>query len=714
MIASESGGDLAWATSVAVEPYSRYSLSGWVRTESVQAMKGRGAVIMSRGAELAWGPAIVGTNDWRQVQLEFETRATDRVSIRCRLGGRARSSGRVWFDDLKLERVATSDFRPRIVIDVTQTRKPISKYIYGQFIEHLGRCIYGGIWAEMLEDRKFFHAVGEPDSPWRVIGDSGVVKMTQQNAFVGEHTPHVRLSGESAYKGIRQSGLALRRDKEYEGHIVLAGDPGAAPIEVSLIWGRGSEDRQTVTVDTLGPSYASTPVRFTSGDNTDEGCLEIAGRGTGEFCIGTVSLMPVDNVHGMRADVLKLLKELAAPIYRWPGGNFVSGYDWRDGIGDRDRRPPRKNPAWPGIEPNDFGIDEFIQFCREVGADPYVTVNSGLGDARLAAQEVEYTNSGAQTPMGKRRAANGHHEPYNVKWWAVGNEMYGAWQLGHMPLGDYIRKHNALADAMRAVDPSIELVAVGRAGRWSEQMLSHCADHMDVISEHFYCGEGGSLADHVSRIALRVRTIADAHRGYRQRIGTLRDSSIPIAIDEWNYWYGPGIYGHLGTQYYLKDALGVAAGLHEFIRNSDLVFMANYAQTVNVLGCIKTTRTDAAFAATGLVLKLYRRHFGVVLVDVIGDTYPLDVAAAQSDDGASLTIAVVNPRLAPVELTFDIRGGELNRAARVWRITGPSETAYNEPGKDPNLRIEEESLDGMGKSLSLPPVSVSLYVLNMR
>ncbi len=141
--------------------------------------------------------------------------------------------------------------------------------------------------------------------------------------------------------------------------------------------------------------------------------------------------------------------------------NFVSGYNWKDGIGDPDKRPTRKNPAWGGIDTDDFGMDEFMQFCREINAEPYMVVNSGLGDVQLATEMLEYANGSPETPMGKWRANNGYPEPYKVVYWGIGNEMYGQWQLGYLPLKDYINKHNEFAEAMRKVDPNIKIVAVG-------------------------------------------------------------------------------------------------------------------------------------------------------------------------------------------------------------------------------------------------------------
>jgi alpha-N-arabinofuranosidase len=431
------------------------------------------------------------------------------------------------------------------------------------------------------------------------------------------------------------------------------------------------------------------------------------------FRVGTVSLMPADNVNGMRADTLALLKELDSPVYRWPGGNFVSGYDWRDGIGDPDRRPPRKNPAWKGIEHNDFGIHEFIAFCRELGTEPYVTVNTGLGSVESTAEEVAYCNGPVDSPLGKLRAANGHPEPFGVEWWAVGNEMYGSWQLGHMPLEKYVEKHNRCAEAMRAADPSIKLVAVGAVGRWTERMLAGCADHMEMISEHFYVQEMPGVMAHASLAPMAVKRICDAHRRYRGTIPVLSGKDIRIAMDEWNYWYGPHVYGELGVRYFLKDALGVAAALHEYFRNSDIVFMANYAQTVNVIGCIKTSKTAAAFATTGLVLKLYRSEYGAIPVEITGAPEPLDVAAAWKEDRKHLTIGIVNPAKRAFDLDLRITGTALSGRGTLFRITGDDPMAYNEPGKPPRVAIVETQVRDFDGRPEVPPFSVSLYSMEV-
>jgi alpha-N-arabinofuranosidase len=505
--------------------------------------------------------------------------------------------------------------------------------------------------------------------------------------------------------------LGLVAGKTYAGRVWLSRSQ-VGTVQVSLVWGDAAGDRKTIAIENVGSTFAKTRLEFTAAKCTTNGRLEIRATGEGTLTVGPVSLMPADNVRGMRADTLALLKDLDAPVYRWPGGNFVSGYHWRDGLGDPDRRPPRKNPAWKGIEPNDFGIDEYMTFCRELDTAPYITVNSGLGVVQTAVDEVQYANAPATSPMGRLRAENGHAAPYRVRFWAIGNEMYGKWQLGHIPLEKYVQKHNAFAAAMRAADPSITLVAVGDVGPWSEGMLEHCAGHMDLMSEHFYCPSKPDLAAHVRQIPDQVRRKVAAHREYRKRFDALQGKDIRIALDEWNYWYGPEVFGEIGTRYFLKDALGIAAGLNEMARNSDMIFMANYAQTVNVIGCIKTNKTAASFETTGLVLKLYRQHFGVL--PVATHSGPLDSMAAFSQDRKTLTVAVVNPSLKAVEIELAVKGASLLGKATRWQIAGNDPMAFNDPGKPAAIDIDVAVIQEAAGKLSVAPCSVTLFALPVK
>lgn len=718
MIASREGADFSWSANVAVEPYSRYLLSGWIKTEDVAADNARGALLNVHNVQSAATTAVTGSTDWKRVEVEFDLEDEDSVQVNCLFGGWGPATGRAWYDDLRLEQVSKRDVpEPRLVIDASKVSHPMSENIYSQFIEHLGRCIYGGIWAEMLEDRKFYHPITETynpyrslrdsafpvvgASPWQIIGSAESVTMTTNRPFVGKHTPSLKPGS-----GLRQRDLGITEGKRYVGYAWLKSTGSPATAEVTLTWGEG-QDLQSRTLKDINGEYRRFPFEFVAGATTDTANLEVRAQ-TGTILLGTISLMPADNIEGMRADTLALLKELDAPIYRWPGGNFVSGYDWRDGVGDRDRRPPRTNPAWTGVEHNDFGMHEFIRFCEVVDTKPWITVNTGFGDAYSAAAQLEYCNGAATTEWGRRRAANGAPEPFDVKYWGIGNEMWGTWQLGYMRLEHYILKQNWVVDKMREVDPGIICISSGNIGPWSMGLLRESSEHMDFIAEHFYCQEQPSLRRHVRQIPNEIKRKAEFHRRARETIPELKDKNIRVAMTEWNYWYGPHVFGELGTRYFLKDALGIAAGLHEFARQGDIIESAFYAQTVNVIGCIKTTKRSAAFETTGLVLKLYRSHFGQLPVTT-ETTGLIDAQAAWSEDRKKLTLSVINPTESAVDIPIEISGARLKGPGTRWQIAGPDPMAYNDPEKGSPVQIVEQAVNELGKTLSAPPCSITLF-----
>jgi alpha-L-arabinofuranosidase len=650
----------------------------------------------------------------------------------------------------------------QVQIDTRATTAPINPYVYGQFIEHLGRCIYGGIWAEMLEDRKFYFPItaefgpyrdlkptaGTSDfnvgnlqqsafpalvaSPWEIVGTPAGVEIIKEDAFVGDHTPRIR-----AGNGIRHHKLGVVSDLDYVGY-VWARPTGTKPttIEVVLAWGDSPAERATQRLTFAPGKYSRQSFTLHSRGRTDAARFELRVLDA-DALIGTASLMPGDNIKGMRRDTLALLKQLDSPIYRWPGGNFVSGYDWRDGIGDRDRRPPRGNPAWTGVEHNDFGTDEFLEFCRQVGTEPMIAANTGFGDAYSAAQWVEYCNTSAKTLAGGWRAKNGHAAPYGVKHWCVGNEMFGPWQLGFMQLQQYTLKHNLVAKAMRAVDPTLVLSAVGaidtinkandpdqakRGITWTEGMLLNCADNLDIVSEHIYDGRlpweptrtRPALEVHVTLLKNGIRHIVDHHRQLQARLPNLKGRLVPITLDEWNYWHREYTYGELGCAYDLADALGVAAGLHEMFRQSDIVQMAHYAQTVNVIGALKTTRTAAEMETTGLVLQMYRAHFGSVPLKLATDFAPLDIAAALSADGHTLTVAIMNPTSEARALPLTLAGRTFAGPATRWLIGGTDERAHNTPGQPRTIDIVKADGIATDQPLAVPAMSCALFAIPLK
>ena len=669
--------------------------------------------------------------------------------------------------------LASAQTRPvNAAIDASKTGPPISKYIYGQFLEHIGNLVNTGIWAEMLDDRKFYypitsHPPAEPAAParmkraalrhWTPVGGDEVVTMDTDRPYVGDHTPLVKLSRTEAH-GIQQAGLAVRKGKSYTGRVVLAG-AADTNVKASLVWGNAASDRQTVVIDKIGPHHRKFSLSFRAQSDSDDARLEIVGTGAGAFHIGAVSLMPADNIQGFRAEVIAALKQLHSGVYRFPGGNFASGHEWRNAIGDPDKRPPIMDPVWHAVQPNDVGTDEFVTLCRLLDVEPYVTVDAGFGDEWSAAQLVEYANGAVTTPMGKWRAANGHPEPYHIKFWGIGNEPWGEWQLGFMPVAQWELKHNMFAKAMRRVDPTIKLIAAGampdamtgskQAQRingqivpaylspadWSGNLLGHCLDNMDLLSEHFYSTSGQrfdiekgekvstgpqSLIEWERAPATQVRVKYEHYQEYLKRIPGLKEKPVPISLDEWAY------VGTPPNSYKVVPAYAWA--FHEMFRHSDLYQLGAFTFATAM---ISESRTDAVLNPTGLLFRMYREHFGTIPVDVSGDspqpepiypaggdqprvnpgsnTYPLDVTAALSEDRKTLTFAVLNPSDSEQHLNLSINGVKLASLGHLWRMAPATVDATITVGQKPGVEVQEQGLESVPDEMSVPAFSVNIY-----
>jgi alpha-N-arabinofuranosidase len=672
-------------------------------------------------------------------------------------------------------------------IDASQVSEPISKYDYGMFIEHIGNLINHGLWSEMLDDRKFYfpiNSVVTADSPgnnprvarmrykkWRPVGPDEFVVMDQDHPYVGEQSPKIKLEAATPH-GIQQSGLTLRKGKAYAGRVILAGTPGAK-VKVSLVWGPNAGDRQNVVIPAVHAAYATFPLKFKAPPaDTDEGQLEIVGTGAGSFHIGAISLMPADNLHGYRPEVIGLLRQLNSGFWRLPGGNYISNYNWRDAVGDPDKRPPTWDDAWHAMQPNDVGMDELMEFCKLINVDPYITVNAGQGDADSAATQVEYVNGSIHTPMGALRAKNGHPEPYHVKYWNIGNEPYGFWQIGHTYLRYYVMKHRDFAKAMLKVDPSITLLAsgampdemtvtgnarmvtdnpiaqFGTEADWTGGLFDKAWGTFDGISEHWYARAGTrfdvnigqhdpykggttmpprygyipveqSLIEWERVPSNRVRIKVEDWAEYKKRFPAITDKNMFLAIDEWAY---------TGTPTNLKLALSYAMAMQEMFRHTDFIKMSAFTMGVSTLDI---GATDSIFNTNGLMFKIYRDHFGTLPVDVSGNspqpgpkwpvggeqpavspgsqTYPLDVVAAFTSDRKFLTVAVVNPSESAQKMELRIQGVQVAGKSRMWHMTGPSPDAANVVGKKPEVEIVETSLPEVPTTISVAPISVSVY-----
>jgi alpha-L-arabinofuranosidase len=293
-----------------------------------------------------------------------------------------------------------------------------------------------------------------------------------------------------------------------------------------------------------------------------------------------------------------------------------------------------------------------------------------------------------------------------------------------------------VVDAMRQVDPTVTLTAVGdlstinkdhdpdqvKSGKTcSHIMLEQCADHMDLLSEHFYEGRlpwtrnaRVALNDHVALLKNAIRSKAEGHRKLQAGLTNLNGRIVPIAMDEWNYWHREYVYGELGCVYELADGLGVAAGLHEYFRQSDLIRMAHYAQTVNVIGAIKTSRTAAEMETTGLVLQMYRAHYGQIPLRLDQDFGPCDVAAALAKDGKTLTLGVMNPTDEGLTVSPMLTGRILSGTATRWHVTGPTPASHNTPGQPRVVDIQRTEGVDVGAGLRVPALSATIFRLPLK
>jgi len=668
-------------------------------------------------------------------------------------------------------------------VDTSQVAEPVSPYIYGGFIEHIGPLIYRSMWSEVIDDRKFYFPISSKDQPapagnaaraarlalnkWRPVGGDDVVSMDKDRPFVGEHSPSIRLDASSPH-GIRQAGLTLVSGKPYTGRIFLRGTPNTK-VQVSLIWGPGQGDRQTVSLPLSSADYKKYPLNFTPKADTADGAIEITATGSGDFHVGTLSLMPTDNVQGFRRDTIALLAELHSGMWRLPGGNFLSDWSWYDSVGDIDKRPPMFDYAWNAMQPNDVGMDEFMTLCKLIGVEPYITVNAGFGDSHSAAEEVEYINGSTSTRLGAMRARNGHPEPYHVKFWNVGNEPYGKWQLGHTDLKYYVLKHNEFAKAMRQVDPSITILASGAMpdemtvegqsrqmhldpqaqfgsdADWTGGLLAHSWGNFDGLTEHWYSRVGKRFDyEHAKTLpanagneegyvpveetqlewirhpSSRVHKKAEEWQEYEQKFPAMQEKKIFLSIDEYSYSGAPAN---------LKTSLAYAMILNEMLRHTGFMKMAAYTMGT---GRLDITPTGAVLNTNGVLYKLYADHYGALPVSVSGNspqpapkyppygdqpktsagspTYPLDVVAALTKDRRFLTVAVINGTDTAQKLNLNVTGGlTIGGKPTLWEMTGNTVDAADLVGKPQQVEAKEVSAVDASGTLTVAPISVNIY-----
>jgi alpha-L-arabinofuranosidase len=449
--------------------------------------------------------------------------------------------------------------------------------------------------------------------------------------------------------------------------------------------------------------------------------------------------------NGFRKDVLEEIKKLGVPIIRYPGGNFVSGYNWLDGIGPKASRPAVLDKAWNSINSNEFGTDEFLAWCRLVGTEPLLGLNLGTGTAEQAAALVEYCNLEKGTRWSDLRRKNGAAEPYKVQKWCLGNEMDGPWQIGHMTATEYGLKAADAARQMRYVDPSLKLVACGSSGpgmptylEWDREVLEQCYEYVDAISLHRYFTNaeetGGDsskfLAMNLSmeRQIDEVAAVCDMVRGHKRS-----PKKLWLSFDEWNVWYrartGDAVNGHrqnaphlLEEVYNLEDALLVGGLINSLIRKAERVQLACLAQLVNVIAPIMTNANGvlrqtiyypyswALEFARGSALELLVES-STYDVSGMGAVSYVDAAGTYESDTGKIALFLLNRDLAKPHQVEIVWEGSSPRAGDGVFLTGSDLKATNTfdaPSKVVPQKAEKASSAAGRSSFELAPRSYTV------
>jgi len=464
---------------------------------------------------------------------------------------------------------------------------------------------------------------------------------------------------------------------------------------------------------------------------------------------------PLSDANGFRKDVLEAVKGLNIPLIRYPGGNFVSNYHWQDGIGPKNQRIPRMELAWHRLETNEFGTDEFIKYCRAVGTEPYLSVNMGTGTILDAQQWVEYCNVKDGPYFAELRKKNGFPEPHNVKYWSLGNEMDGFWQMGALSAEDYVKKAREAAKLMRLTSPDIKIIGAGSSNyrptadpdHWNRVIISELADVIDYIALHIYVGNTGNNYYNFLSTPRVMEQRTQVVKGMITEAMSKpnRDNTKPIYIawDEYNVWYRArtteamkGIRA-LEEKYNLEDALVIGGFLNVFIRNADIIKMANMAQLVNVIAPIWSEEKGMYKQTIYYPLELFAKNMHGTALDVFVDCDKydtpefsigfgeltskqtgvpyLDVSAVYKD--GQVVMCVIN-RHKDNAIKTDVicQTGQYAGPVKVFEVNGPDIKSMNDFGVDNVRTVAKPDLNAKGTSLtySFPPHSLTMLIARVK
>lgn len=647
----------------------------------------------------------------------------------------------------------------------------INPYLFGHFVEDI-RDHMDAMLAYELKDMDFEQEDIERNG---VSGTWYPITNGQNTIFALEpaaprHTGQsqkIRIFNEDqCYGGVAQR-ISIRGDVDYELRLFARASIEIKYVVLEIMDSHTQENLCRTTIDIESHDWREYKRQLKAErDCSDaEFRIFISSEGetwqdsvaTGMFWIDHVSLLPADSVGNVKKRVFDMTRELNAGIMRF-GGNYASAYHWEHGVGPIDERPIMLNEAWDTLACKYFGTDEFLSFCENLGVEPQICVNDGSGTPEEAARWIEYCNGDRNTPMGAKRTENGHAQPYKVKYWEIGNEVWGKWQVGHCTAEEFAERCVRFAKAMKAADPDIVLLACGHTDpEWNKAVIEIAGEYIDYLTVHIYQGYNrfGFNHQNVPReekykaIVSYPEVTKRFLEGVKESIGS--NTHVKLAITEYNTMYYPNhIRKGLPNEHSLEAAVANAGNLNEYIRNCDMVEIGNFSDLVNgwLGGCIRvgdyfadqyrgkkpgwSGKSDVVYGTpTYYMMKMYANQDIRYLVknEVECDTYSvsgknkdfqfenlpeLDVVSCINEKKDLLTVFIVNRGLDNVGVDIDLRNFATEGKMRVEEVTGEDIDSINsvfEPEKIMDC-YEDVATDSQGIQYTFKAHSV--YALEIK
>ena len=641
----------------------------------------------------------------------------------------------------------------KILFNVDESIGKLSPHMFGANLEHIGEAIYkNGVWAEVIENRKFCgpdkliwenglnddHLDFGIIKPWKGCNPSAqhvmyahsnseyIVKGEEQiNRFgSGKQSQQITIRKKSkTNRGIKQSINVNFINEEHKFSIMLKGTGQKVYIQIG-------ELNFVIKSHTKWFEFKKN-IKFN--DLKTKKTLSITIN-SDEIYIANCSLMPKNTIFGFRKDITKLIKEWVPSYLRWPGGNYLSGYNWINGVGNKNYRLPFYDYAWYEWENNDVGTDEFMQWCEIVKSEPMITINTGNGTPEEAASWIQYITGSTKTKYGKLRSKNGRDKPYNLKTIFIGNEMFGGWQIGHTDAKTYAIKYDKFVKAIKKVNPNLRYIAVGACsdhfGHWNEIVLKNIKEKIDELSIHYYSirtEKDKTYPHYTSRYIPTVAASTEVEIMLDRTIKEIKKNTkrnITIAFDEWNT-YVEAEHPKYIENYNIADALYAASLLNACINRGDMITNTGIYHLINVMGNYRIDGQKIWKTPTTLILELFTKyHKGKILkTSVDSPTFSSPkigkqpiykenklISASATYDQKQVCLSIVNKS---EKESLIISTPTHKKIIESYLVNGNSPTDMNDKKKLEKVYIKKNKLKCGKGYIKVPPHSFSLLLIKV-